>query len=107
MEGLPVSLTEAAAFGLPIVATRHSGIPEIVRDGINGYLVAENDIEGMARRMLELARSPETWSRLGRAGRAIVEEQFDQHRVIASYINMVGSLAEEYKVMKEGCAVTR
>jgi colanic acid/amylovoran biosynthesis glycosyltransferase len=89
MEGLPVSLTEAAATGLPIVATRHSGIPEIVVDGVNGCLVAEHDLEGMAVRMAELARAPQRWSELGRAGRALVEEKFGHDAALARYERLV------------------
>jgi colanic acid/amylovoran biosynthesis glycosyltransferase len=89
MEGLPVSLTEAAACGLPIVATRHSGIPEIVVDGVNGCLVAEHDVEAMAARMAELARAPQRWSELGRAGRALVEEKFGHDAAIARYERLV------------------
>jgi colanic acid/amylovoran biosynthesis glycosyltransferase len=89
MEGLPVSLTEAAACGLPIVATRHSGIPEIVVDGVNGYLVAEHDIDGMAAKMAELARDPPRWSAFGRAGRALVEDRFAGDAAIARYERLV------------------
>lgn len=89
MEGLPVSLTEAAAMGLPIIATRHSGIPEIVTDGVNGFLVDENDIEGMAVRMTELARAPQRWSELGRAGRTLVEEKFASDAAITRYERLV------------------
>ena len=89
MEGLPVSLTEAAAMGLPIVATRHSGIPEIVVDGVNGLLVAEHDVEGMAARMAELARAPQRWSQLGRAGRALVEQKFASDAAITRYEQLV------------------
>lgn len=89
MEGLPVSLTEAAACGLPIVATRHSGIPEIVVDGANGLLVEEHDIDGMAARMAELARAPERWSAFGRAGRELVKEKFGRDEAIARYEQLV------------------
>lgn len=89
MEGLPVSLTEAAACGLPIVATRHSGIPEIVVDGVNGFLVEEHDVEAMAQRMLELARTPERWSPMGNAGRALVTEKFGHDEALARYERLV------------------
>jgi colanic acid/amylovoran biosynthesis glycosyltransferase len=89
MEGLPVSLTEAAASGLPIIATRHSGIPEIVIDGVNGLLVEEHDVEAMAARMAELARAPQRWSAMGRAGRALVEDKFDHEAAIARYERLI------------------
>jgi colanic acid/amylovoran biosynthesis glycosyltransferase len=89
MEGLPVSLTEAAACGLPIIATRHSGIPEIVVDGVNGFLVPERDIEGMAGKMAALARDPSLWTAFGRAGRALVEHKFAGDAAIARYERLV------------------
>jgi colanic acid/amylovoran biosynthesis glycosyltransferase len=89
MEGLPVGLTEAAASGLPIIATRHSGIPEIVIDGVNGFLVAEHDIEGMAMKMAELARAPQKWSAFGQAGRALVEKQFGSDAAISRYERLI------------------
>jgi glycosyltransferase involved in cell wall biosynthesis len=75
-EGLPVSITEALAAGLPVVSTRHSGIPEAVIDGVTGVLVDEKDIQGMADAMVDLARNPDRWDQFGRAGRALLEEEF-------------------------------
>jgi len=77
-EGLPASITEAAAFGLPVVATRSAGIPEICRHGENGFLVQERDANAMADRIVELARDPGLRARLGRNGRALAEGEFDQ-----------------------------
>jgi len=75
-EGLPVSITEALAAGLPVVSTRHSGIPEAVVDGISGVLVDEKDIQGMADAMVALARNPAQWDRFGKAGRKLLETEF-------------------------------
>jgi colanic acid/amylovoran biosynthesis glycosyltransferase len=75
-EGLPVSITEALAGGLPVVATRHSGIPEVVREGITGRLVDEGDIEGMGKAIAGLAEQPELWDDLGAAGRRLLEDEF-------------------------------
>jgi colanic acid/amylovoran biosynthesis glycosyltransferase len=98
MEGLPVSLTEAAACGLPIIATRHSGIPEIVVDGVTGLLVAEHDIDGMAAKMAELAGDLPRWSAFGRAGRALVEDKFAGDAAIARYERVVAE-----RVLKREC----
>ncbi|MEM9913784.1 MAG: glycosyltransferase [Planctomycetota bacterium] len=83
MEGIPTGIMEASARGLPIVSTLHSGIPEIVSDGESGYLVPEHDPEALADRLHRLATEPETWAVMGRAGRAIVEEQFDTAKLNA------------------------
>ncbi|MHC4480144.1 MAG: glycosyltransferase [Planctomycetota bacterium] len=76
-EGLPVSLVEAASFGLPMVATRCGGQGEICRHGETGYLVDQRDVEGTADRILELARSPELAGRMGANARALAEREFD------------------------------
>jgi colanic acid/amylovoran biosynthesis glycosyltransferase len=74
-EGQGVSMIEAAATGLPIISTRHDGIPEVVLDQKNGFLVEEHDVDGMARTLARLATTPGLWDRLGRNGREHVERQ--------------------------------
>jgi len=80
-EGIPTVILEAAATGLPVVATRHAGIPEAVREGETGFLVAERDTEALARRILELVRDPGLRRRMGEAGRRHVETHFDVDRI--------------------------
>jgi colanic acid/amylovoran biosynthesis glycosyltransferase len=82
-EGIPVALIEAMASGLPVVATWHAGIPEIVADGRSGYLVSERNSHALAERLRHLVEHPEKWDSFGRAGRAIVEERFDLSRQAA------------------------
>ncbi len=76
-EGAPVALMEAHAAGLPVVSTRHAGIPEVVLDGLSGLLVPENDVQALADAIRRLIRDHETWPALGAAGRAHVEQAFD------------------------------
>jgi len=75
-ESMPNAILEAGASGLPVVATRHAGIPEVVVDGETGFLVEERDVEGMARRMTRLILEPELAAELGRAGRRRMQESF-------------------------------
>ncbi len=75
-EGIPMALVEAMASGLPVVATWHGGIPEIVADGRSGYLVSERNAHALAERLRHLAEHPELWAAFGRAGREIVESRF-------------------------------
>jgi colanic acid/amylovoran biosynthesis glycosyltransferase len=75
-EGTPVSVLEAAATGLPVVATRHGGIPEAVVDGHTGFLVDEGDVDAMAIRMTELARSPQLAAVMGARGRQHIVEHY-------------------------------
>jgi colanic acid/amylovoran biosynthesis glycosyltransferase len=72
-EGTPTVLLEAACCRLPVLATVHAGIPEIVRDGESGYLVRERDVEGLADGLRSLLRSPERWAAMGEAGLRLVE----------------------------------
>ncbi|MBP8302597.1 MAG: glycosyltransferase [Phycisphaerae bacterium] len=76
-EGVPVALMEAMATGLPVVASRHAGIPELVQDGVCGRLVPERDVDGLADALVDLVEHPELWPGMGQAGRACVEEDYD------------------------------
>ncbi len=76
MEGLGVSLLQAAACGVPIVAFPAGGIPEIVREGENGYLLPVGDMAGLRGRVIELLQAPERARAMGRCGRALVEREF-------------------------------
>jgi len=76
-EGVPNSILEAMAVGLPVVATQHGGIPEAVVDGETGVLVPEHEPAALARAVIGLA-DPARRQRLGAAGRARVEVHFAQ-----------------------------
>ena len=76
-EGIPVSLMEAMAVGLPVVASHLSGIPELIEDGREGLLVPPGDAERFAGALERLARSPELRRRFGEAGRRKVEADFE------------------------------
>jgi glycosyltransferase involved in cell wall biosynthesis len=69
-EGSPVAIAEAMASALPVVATRHSGIPEQVEDEVTGYLVAEGDVAGMGEALARLLADPGRARAMGEAGRA-------------------------------------
>ncbi len=81
MEGVPSTIKEALASGLPVLSTRHGGIPEIVEDGVSGYLVDEHDVPALTKRLAQLVDDPGSWSALGRAGRAKVEAEYDVDRL--------------------------
>lgn len=84
VEGVPNALLEAMAGGLPVVATRHGGIPEVVHDGETGLLCAERDVEGLTAALLRLAESPEYFGQLSARASASVKEQFSAIRQIAA-----------------------
>lgn len=81
-EGTPVIVLEASAAGLPIISTRHGGIPDVVLDGETGLLVDEGDVDGMAAAMIRLARDPVLAGQLGRAARARVTTEFSTERSV-------------------------
>jgi glycosyltransferase involved in cell wall biosynthesis len=75
-EGLPVAILEAMAYGLPVVTTRHAGIPEAVVDRDSGLLVDEGDLTGMIANLLALMRDGVLRQQIGSAARAQVAAKF-------------------------------
>ena len=71
------TLKEAMAMGLPVVSTYHGGIPELVEDGVSGFLVPEKNATAIAQKLTELIEHPEIWPWFGRAGRIAVEQKYD------------------------------
>jgi colanic acid/amylovoran biosynthesis glycosyltransferase len=76
MDGIPVALMEGMAMAIPTVATRVSGIPELVEDGMTGRLVPERDENALVEAILDLHDHPERARALGQAGRQRVQEDF-------------------------------
>lgn len=76
-EGIPVVLMEAMASGVPCVTTRITGIPELIRDGIDGLLTTPSDTQELADTLALLMDDPELRSELAEAGRARVAERYD------------------------------
>lgn len=76
-EGVPVVLMEAMAAGVPVVATRIAGIPELVEDGVSGYLVPPGEADAIVQRVMQLFEDADLRSRFGRAGKEKVCRDFD------------------------------
>ncbi|HMJ05060.1 MAG TPA: glycosyltransferase [Chthoniobacterales bacterium] len=93
-EGLPNVVVEAAASGLPVVATDHSGIPEAVDDGTSGFLVPENEAGALAERLAEMLGSEPLRREMGAAGRRLAERKFNRQmlteRLEAIYDRVAG-----------------
>jgi len=81
-EGVPNSALEAMATGLPVVATRHGGIPEAVDHGRTGFLVAEEDHAALANAMQLIASSPVLLQEMGTRAHVTVKERFEQETQI-------------------------
>jgi glycosyltransferase involved in cell wall biosynthesis len=75
-EGTPNVVLEAMAASRPVVATRVGGVPELVQDGINGFLVEPGDVERFAQAVERLLSTPKRATQMGLAGRSMVEQEF-------------------------------
>ncbi len=79
-EGCPTSILEAYSYEIPVIAYEIDGIPELISNDIDGYLVCKQDTETLKEKILELTRHPEQAERFGKAGRRKVENEFTLSR---------------------------
>ena len=93
MEGLGVSLLQAAAAGVPIIASRAGGMPEVVVDGRNGLLIDPGDVAALTAAIDRLLGDADLRRRMGEAGRALVDERF------AVPVMVAGNLAVYRRVL--------
>jgi colanic acid/amylovoran biosynthesis glycosyltransferase len=80
MEGTPVAVLEASAAGIPIIATRHAGISDVIIDGATGLLVDEHDVDGMANQIIQLIENPELAKRMGQMGKENIKINFSMEK---------------------------
>ncbi len=80
MEGTPVSVLEASAAGIPVIATFHAGIPDVINDGETGLLVHEHDVNGMATQIITLIENPNLAKRLGENGKKNIKMNFSMEK---------------------------
>ncbi len=88
MEGLGVSLLQAAACGVPLVGGRAGGIPEIIQPGLNGELIEPGDTAALTAALNKLLGSSELRQRYGQAGRAWVEQRFSIEAMVAGNVDV-------------------
>jgi glycosyltransferase involved in cell wall biosynthesis len=94
VESLPRSMLESMLFGCPVLSTSVFGVPELIRDGENGWLVEERDMTSLIagfHRVLRLDRA--AWTTAGMKGRAIVVDQYRSDRFGDAYLRMIDELA--------------
>jgi glycosyltransferase involved in cell wall biosynthesis len=89
-EGLPNSILEAGACGIPVVSTIHEGIPDSVEDGKTGFLVREYDVESMASKMIHLAQRPSLRSQMGSAAREKITSTYSVDHMITRLRDIIG-----------------
>ncbi len=93
-EGVPLTLLEAMASGLPCLATSVGGIPEIVTDGADGYLVQAGDKKGLSAAIVHIMNSEGEASAISAEARKTVENRFDLSSMVEKYLGVYGSLVK-------------
>ncbi|HAV41505.1 MAG TPA: glycosyl transferase family 1, partial [Acidobacteria bacterium] len=88
-EGFGLTVTEALWKGRPVVASNVGGIPLQIIDGKTGFLVEPEDIEGCARKVVQILKNPELWQELGANGKAHVRENFLVTRNLLDYLDIM------------------
>jgi colanic acid/amylovoran biosynthesis glycosyltransferase len=91
--GAPVALIEAQAAGLPVLATQHADIPEVVAAGRSGLLSPEFDDGALTRNLEWLLANPQQWAPMGSAGRRRIETEFDAHRLAQQSAALYAAIA--------------
>ena len=91
-EGTPVSVIESLASGTPVVANRVGGVPDVVRDGVDGFLVEPGDTAAAADRLALLAGDAQLRARLGESGRASMFERYSVSRLVDDVDRLYRSL---------------
>ena len=97
-EGLGLVFLEAAAAGLPIIATRRGGIPEVVQDGVNGLLLRQKDDDAeLAEQIIGLLSDAPLRQRLGRQGRGWVEANFSWEKIAGDLEQFYDEIMDQRK----------
>ncbi len=91
-EGFCLSVTEALWKGTPVVASNVGGLPVQIQDGVNGFLLEPNDVEGFAERIVHLLKNPQERERLGQKGHETVRGKFLITRLLSDYLDMLNSI---------------
>ncbi len=91
-EGIPVVMMEAMSMGLPVVGTRHSGAPELITDGVSGFLVPERDADSLADRLEYLIERPDLRVKMGQAGRSYVKKYFNIDKLNNDLVDILSSM---------------
>ena len=96
-EGLGVSLLQAACAAVPIVAFNAGGVPEAVRDGVNGLLVPSGDAAALGEAVHRLLDDPDLAQRMGRAGRALMLSEFSVEGMVTGNLRVYDEVLAERK----------
>lgn len=92
-EGTPLAILEAGASALPVIATRHAGIPDVVIEGETGFLVTEGDVEGMAAHMIRVCQNPALAGEMGRKAASRIREFYTSARYLGTLQKLLTEVA--------------
>jgi glycosyltransferase involved in cell wall biosynthesis len=92
LEGLPLSVLEAMACGLPVIAARTSSLPEVIEHGVNGWLSETHSAKAFATACQSIAKDPKLWGEMRIAARRRSSDIFDQTKMVKHYINVYRSI---------------
>lgn len=92
-EGIPNAAMEAMASGMPVIGTHHAGMPELIEEGISGFLVPEKDVAALSDKIFYIINNPQLWEVTGTAGRAYIlrehNKDFLNKRIISIFKELV------------------
>jgi glycosyltransferase involved in cell wall biosynthesis len=94
-EGTPVSLIEAMASGIPVVAVNVGGVPSLVKDSINGYLVNPGDVMGISHAVLKFLKDPDLCRTMGREGQSAVYPMYDISQLVKRVVTLYSFLLKK------------
>ncbi|WP_179351889.1 glycosyltransferase family 4 protein [Winogradskyella vidalii] len=94
MEGTPLAVLEASVAGLPVIATRHAGIPDVIEHGKTGLLCDEHDVDSMAKNMLKILEDKDYAQQMGEAGKQHILEHFSIDKHIQNLQNILEDVIE-------------
>jgi glycosyltransferase involved in cell wall biosynthesis len=92
-ESSPRVILEAAAAGKPSVAVRVGSVPDMIEDGVSGYVVPQDDIPSLADRLVRVLTDEPLRRRMGAVARQRVEERYSLRRVVAQYMDLYRDVA--------------
>jgi colanic acid/amylovoran biosynthesis glycosyltransferase len=94
------TLKEAMAMGLPVIGTWHGGIPELIEDGVSGFLVPERDADAISEKLIYLIEHSEKWPEMGKSGRAYVEKHYETNKLNDELVEVYQQVANPGKLQE-------
>jgi glycosyltransferase involved in cell wall biosynthesis len=94
-DGRPVAVLESLALGVPVIASRVGALPELIQEGVTGFLCEPGDVDAFAERIRWLASHPEEHRRMKAAARAVAEAELDARRMLEGYEEAIRGVLDD------------